>query len=514
MMKKILNYTTIFNLLSALAIVIATSSCNDFLDEKPSKSSDLVVTTTEDLDALLNNFSAFYSEANGTAIYSSDDYGLTTDIYDARPGTFNMAAIHFNIWDSDYLADNTQDNFWRNEYTKIFNANMVLENLDRVSGSDADKNRLKADAHFIRAYSYFSLANVYCLPYNESTANEAGLTLKTGTSFEDPTERRPLSEVYEQIDADLAEAFQTSQRLVQQGRARHWRTNTAAVNGFAARYYLIRNDYERALQYADEALSEYSELVDYNTDMRYGRTSTVTINAGTPEAQTITLQFPYTHDNQQDFTDMIQWKEFLYFRMLNHGSWWYLPSQELIDLYDQDHDLRFEYHFVDHYSYDRGLINPAFDWPGYIFFFKDRIPSGPTTAEMLLIKAECLARLNRVPEALTAVNTLRAKRMKPGAWVDIQATDRDDAIKKILEERRRELPFTQRWNDIRRFNNNDYAGDDIELTKTFYPYTASNVTASEAPKVYTLPKNSRRYAAPIPTTEIISSRGAIVQNTY
>ncbi|PRD56695.1 RagB/SusD family nutrient uptake outer membrane protein [Sphingobacterium gobiense] len=513
-MNKILKYTAKFRLLSVLTAVILASSCNDFLDEKPSKSSDLVVTTTEDLDALLNNFSAFYSEGNRTAIYSTDDYGLTTAIYNGRPATFGMAAIEFSLWDIDYLPDDTREGFWRNEYTKIFNANMVLENLGRVSGSEADKSRLKADAHFIRAYSYFALANVYCLPYNESTADELGLTLKTGTSFDDPTERSSLAEVYTQIEADLAEALSTPVPLVQQGRARHWRTNTAAVNGFAARYYLIRNNYEKALQYANEALSEYSELVDYNTDMRYGRSSTVTINAGTPNAESVTIQFPYTHDNQQDFIDMIQWKEFLYFRMLNHESWWYLPSQALIDLYDRQHDLRYAYHMIDHYSYDRGMINPSFDWPGYVFFYKDRIPSGPTTAEMYLIKAECLARLNRVPEALTAVNTLRAKRMKPGAWVNISATDNNNALQKILEERRRELPFTQRWNDIRRFNNNNYAADDVELEKTFYPYTASNVTADQAPKVYKLPKDSRRFAAPIPRTEIISSRGAIVQNTY
>src|SRR5690606_31091583 len=126
---------------------------------------------------------------------------------------------------------------------------------------------------------------------------------------------------------------------------------------------------------------------------------------------TVTLKFPYTHDNQSDMTDMIGWKEFMYFRMLYHASWWYLPSQELLDLYDKDNDLRYEYHMVEGYSYDRGMTNPAYDWPGYVFFFKDRLPSGPTTAEMLLIKAECEARGDQVATAMNTVNQLRAKRM-------------------------------------------------------------------------------------------------------
>ncbi len=502
--------------LVALALVssLFLSGCNKFLEEKPSKSSDLVVTTTAELDALLNSYTTFYQEGNRTTVYGTDDYGFTKQIYDARPGTFSMAAVEFSLWDIDFVQDDTRENFWKNEYNKIFNANMVLENLDKVNGSQQDKDRLRADAHFIRAYSYLNLVNTYCLPYTEANKNELGLPIKNSTSFDEPTARRPLAEVYQLIESDLAEAQKITVPLIQSGIARHWRANTAAINGFAARYYLIRNNYQLALDYANKALAEYSTLVDYNKDMRYGRSSTVNINTGTPDAKTVTLEFPYTHDNNTDFTDMLQWKEFLYFRMLYHESWWYVPSQQLIDLYDHDHDLRYEYHFVEGYSYDRGMTKPAYNWPGYVFFYKDRIPSGPTVAEMLLIKAETHARLGQVTEALHAVNQLRAKRMKPGSWVNLQASGKDEAIKKILEERRRELPYTQRWSDIRRFNNNDYAADDVELSRTFYPYTVSNVTMDQPTKVYTLPKQSRRFAAPIPRTELISSQGTIVQNTY
>ena len=76
------------------------------------------------------------------------------------------------------------------------------------------------------------------------------------------------------------------------------------------------------------------------------------------------------------------------------------------------------------------------------------------------------------------------------------------------------MPFTQRWFDIRRLNNNGYAADDVELQRTFYPYSSSNTLNNEAPIVYTLPKNSRRWAAPLPYTEIDASQGVLEQNRY
>lgn len=497
-----------------LCTMLSLSSCKKFLDEKPSKTTSLVVTTTQQLDALLNNYSTFYSESNLTAMLSTDDYGLSVDLYNGGPGIFPVPLAQYAFWNNDFIADDRYNgSFWSGEYKKIFTANMVLANLDRVTGPAEDKDKLRADAHFIRAYSYFELANTYCLPYTDANKDAPGLPIKKTVSFAEPVARAPLSAVYDLIEADLAEAMKTTVPLIQNGVAHNWRANIPAVNGFAARYYLSRNNYTEALKYANLALGAYSQLVDYNTEMHYGRPSTITIDGGTPQQKSVTLQFPYTHDNQTDMTDMIGWKEFLYFRMQNFGYWWYAPSQDLLSLYDTASDLRYKYHIVENYSYDRGMIKPSYSYPGYIFFFKDRVPSGPTTAEMYLIKAECLARTNDVGGAMTALNMLRVKRMKTGTPA-LSAASKDEAIKIILDERRREMPFSMRWYDLRRINNNDDPNDDIVLTKTFYPFTASSIQSDQAPITYTLDKQSKRYATPIPRTEIISSQGVIEQNNY
>lgn len=495
-------------------VVFLFASCKKFLEAAPSKTTSLVVKTTAQINALLDNQDTFYTEGNRTLIYGTDDCGITLDLYNGGRGTFSgMANIHFLLWDIQFLPDDTREGFWSGEYKKIFTANLALNVVDEVTGTDMEKTVIKADAHFIRAYSYWVLANTYCLPYTEQNKNEMGLPIKSSVSFEEPLERRPLEKVYQQIETDLAEALKIPVTLTQSGQPRHWRASKAGVNAFAARYYLNRNNNAKALEHANAALAEYSTLVDYNTDMRYGRDQSVVINSGTPTAQTVVLKYPYTHDNG-DQTDVVGWKEFLYLRILYNESWWYIPSQDLLNLYDKTNDLRYQYNIVEGYSYDRRMTKPAYDYPGYIFFYKDGLPSGPTVAEMLLTKAEAQARLNDPSGAMTTLNMLRAKRMKPGVWVNLVAAGKDDAIKKVLEERRREMPFAQRWFDIRRYNNNDDPNDDVVLTRSFYPYNASNVLFNEPVKTYTLPKNSRRFAAPVPRTEIISSNGAIQQNNY
>jgi hypothetical protein len=509
------------NILLAFLFAFLFAGCNDFLDKAPSKTSSLVVSTVEQLDALLASYSNFYLVADRNSIYGTDDYGLPVELYLARPAVFGMAAIEYYLWDVENLAFDGRISFWPNEYRKIFYANMVLQNLGYVSGDAALKAELRAEAHLIRAYSLLEMATKYCLPLDENTKNELGLPLKQSTSFEELFTRNTLEETYALIESDIEEALKITVPLLKDGRVRHWRGNTGAVNAFAARYWLGRNDYDKALEYANAALGHYNDLVDYNTEMHYSELppTAYTLDANDPvKRQVVYLKFPYTHDNQSDLTDMFNWKEFYYFRLLNHESWWYVPSPELLDIYGRDTmDLRYRYHIVEGYSYDRTMTSPSYDYPGYVFFFKDRIPSGPTVAEMILTKAECLARAGDVPGAMSAVNQLRVKRMDsslPVGEINLSASTREEAVAKILEERRREMPFSRRWFDIRRLNANDDAFDDVTLSRQFFPYTNSAVLSTEPLQTYTLPKGSRRYAVPIPNTELISSDGKIKQNPY
>ncbi|MDR0507905.1 MAG: RagB/SusD family nutrient uptake outer membrane protein [Dysgonamonadaceae bacterium] len=518
MIKKYLSILSVVGLLSGFM------ACNDFLSQMPSKTSSLEIKTTSHLDALLENYSTYYAITNNEAISGHDDFDLSVDLYRARPSTFtNFTTIYCNTWDTKYIPLDTRASAWSSEYTKIFQANLVLNYLDQVSGSEEQKANLQAEAHLLRAYSMFELANTYCLPYTEENKNELGLALKQSVSFEELSHRATLAETYAFIESDIEKALEIKSRLVQNDRVRHWRGNIGAANALAARYWLGRGNYEKAETYAQAALNEYDRLLDYNTEMHYSSIQQTPIKiypdpSNPSYYEEFTVKYPYTHDNQVIMTDMIEWPELYYFRLLKHDSWWYIPSRELIDLYNHDYDLRFKYHMVAGYSYAQGyMTNPAHFWYGYIFFFKDRIPAGPTVAEMLLTKAECQARRGNIAGAMATVNILRAKRIDssaPTSEINLTATSREEAIVKILQERRREMPFYIRRFDVRRFYYNDDAFDDVTITKTFFPYTNTAVLKEDAPIQYTIGKNDRKWASPIPNTEIVSSQGKLQQNTY
>lgn len=501
----------------ALLATILMFGCNDFLDENPSKTNSVVPETLEHLERLLNRYTSFSDEPAGDIIFGTDDYGMYTTFYDKYSRAYNISGVQYATWDKEYIQNSNNARYWSLEWQKIFTANLVLENIDKVSGDETTKEQVKAEAHFIKAYSYFGLAEVYCLPYAEATKTEPGLPIKRSTSFDESLQRVSLEETYNFIEDELSSALELQKTFdTYDGKKIIWRASTAAVNAFAARFYLALNDYSNAQNYAEKALLEYSYLRDYNTDMHYSTIpSQVTIF--NPTAQNVNILYPYTHDLQSVPTDKFEWGEAYYYRVLVNSSWDYYPSQELLSLYDTNYDLRYKYHIVEDYSYDRGAINPAYSYPGYIFFFKSEILSGPTVPEMILIKGECQVRQGNWEEGLATVNVLRNKRMDVAAGpnvINLSASSQEEALLKVLEERRRDRPFVSRWYDVRRFNNNETAIDDVIMSKTFYPYNASTVIASEAPQTYTLDKNSRRFACPIPMTEIIASDGQIEQNTY
>lgn len=489
-----------------LSVLLLLAGCNEFLDERPSKGSNVEISTAGHLDALLGNTDIFAKEENGSAVYSTDDWGMTCDLYKVISQKFGLVPAEYFCWDIENLP--MEEYFWGDEYKKIFYANLVLSNLDKVSGDEALKEELRCEANLIRAYSNFQLVNTFALPYTDENKNEPGITLKLSNSFDESVKRKPIHEVYARIEADLTEALKAPNPIDKDDNFRPWRGNSAAAKAFAARYWLFRGNYQTSMAYAEEALKEYDELVDYNTEMEFYSNK---YEVGTGDEKVV-VELPKTWDNSGT---SIHWKEFYFVRFIYQGAGWYVPSENLLSLYDPLYDLRYKYHIVEHYSKYWNKNYPSY--PGYVFFGQYNAPSGPTVAEMILTKAECQARQGNYTEAMKTVNLLRAKRMDddaPEDRINLSASSKEEAIRKILEERRREMPFSMRWYDLRRLNNNEDSTDDKALERVFYPMTATSVLTGEEPIVYTLPVDSRRWASPLPFTEIETSHGVIEQNRY
>src|SRR6218665_1757604 len=402
-----------------LALCSAAISCNDYLDECPSKTSAAVPTSTDDLETLLNNYGQLYAESSQEVIYGTDDYAVDVTLYQNLNTYLQLPNLYSAVWDTENQPA-VSSPFWNGEWKKVFYANMILETLPKVSGTAENKAQLEAEAHFMRAYSYFQLANVYCLPYSAENMEEMGLPIKTSPGFEQSLKRVTLKETWDFIEADLVAALKIKRPLqTVNGLKRTWRASTVAVKGFAARFYLAKNDYTNAQLYAEQALAEQSFLRNYNTEMRMSAVP-APVTIFTPAQQTYNIQYPYTYDLANDATDRLKWGENYFYRALNNQFYNYFPSQDLLNCYDKTYDLRYKYHVVEGYSYSRGAVKPPSNYPGYIFFFMSDILNGPSASEMLLIKAECEARKGQWTQGIQTVNQLRVARIDVAAPANVR----------------------------------------------------------------------------------------------
>ncbi len=487
----------IFKSIIFLSLLFSLIGCEKYLAKEPLKQT--TIQTVDQLEALVNNATAFtYDGNNATAAFSTDDTEIPMVTYSNFSTKWSIENLYYYAFNVDQIVGFAADPLWNGEYKKIFTANLILFNIDKVTGDDITREKVRADAYFIRAYSYWLLANHYCLPYSTTNFSEMGLPLKKTTDFTEPLTRSTLKETYDFIEADLVEAAKTTVEDVDP--AKRWRVSKKAVQAFLSRYYLFIGNYDKSLENSDFALaSTGAKNVDYHA-----------ILPGTPASYTNpSVTLVYSEMNNYSTTNILGWNEFYYSRYSYTSGQWWLPSTSLQNLFDKANDLRYKWLFIENGGRRFTVTDPLIR---YSFFSDGRyIPTGPTYAEMLLNKAEVLARKSQVGPAMDAVNLLRLKRLNNPD--PLTAANKDEAIAKVLQERRREMPFAMRWFDIRRFSVNDYPADDVTVTHPFFKVGVGSVDVA-TPQIYTLAPGSRRFAIPINGVEMDASQGQIKQNAY
>lgn len=535
-MKNISNIGTII----LLAIILF--SCNDYLDEMPRKGNGIELKTIEQLEALLSaraeglERQALY-DWNHAQRYMSDCYELTSEYY---PGNEiwgyleDRTAIVLNCFQPIYTQEiEASSSAWLYAFKNIYLANTILYYLDKVSGGNEGQRSLLAQrAHFMRAYNYYELANCYCVPYCEANLNELGLPITTSIIYEEGSYfRSSLKEVYDFIESELMLSMDISVPLVEDGTRKVWRENKAATNGFAARFYLTKGDYAKAGQYAQKALECNSDLADYNNASEFSQTRLVLIEATNygdfimPEvAYDVSTWYMRTR-NDKSFMLAAEMQR-SYYRRISGSSTWMIPSQSFLNKL-KDKDLRRRFFYYPQYG-DLGvfayLAGAGLDYiPGYSYFCGDDFDSGPCTSEMILIKAESMARQGQWQQAISYLNTdfrpYRISSEAPANVKNLSASNQDEAIAAILEERMLEFPYTLRWHDIRRCNFNDDPNDDVAITRHFYKLDPGGIHApleNGETVTYTLDSHSNKYqyTMAIPESEVFVSNGAIQQNKY
>ena len=235
--------------------------CDDFLSEVPNRGGNEVLNSGAQIDALLGN-SEYLKTYTQWGLTSSDDFGFTITVADAF-GYVNNYVMNGLTWDVEgQKLVPYGDEVWSTEYSKIFLANLIINEIDEVTDiTEEQRTNYLANAHFIRALANWQLVSLYAQPYDEETLDTPGLFLKQTTSYEEDMHRATLKDSYAFILTDLDEAYKTTYSDID----RRWLVSRPAVEALRARIYLSMQEYEDAANHAAEALkSQRAQLVDYN----------------------------------------------------------------------------------------------------------------------------------------------------------------------------------------------------------------------------------------------------------
>lgn len=403
---------TIQHNLFVLVMLSILASCQKYTGLKTNEQFN-TITKIEDLAGLLDNVSIMNETQPSTPEIVSDNFFIMPNDWD---NLSSMTQKNTYIWDKDVYND-SKENDWFYIYRTVAYTNIVLENLDSFAKTAPREkfNEIKASALFFRAWSFFQALQIWAPAYDPSQAgNLMGIPLKTTSDFNVVNERSTLDKSYQLIIDNLQEAVQYLPEKV----SYKTRPSKAAGYGLLSRIYLARQDYSQAGRYADLCLKLTSALLDFNdlniasnapvpkfnTEVIFHTTAASAIILNSPRGKVDTLL--YTLYNENDL------RKHLFFRPLSG-----------------------------YYTF-----KGSYDGSGRLF-------TGLATDEILLTKAEVLARSGKAEECVAVLNTLLEKRYRTGHFNPIKVPKDGKVLPIVLLERRKELLFRHlRWMDLKRLN--------------------------------------------------------------
>lgn len=445
-------FQTCLSIVAAAALLMASCKKQDeWLDVKRNKS-DVVPKTLKDFQALLDN-NGMYSNYISLGLLGSDNYFVN----DANFQAVTQSQRNGYTWAADVFKGDDYPDDWINPYKKVVYANVVLEAMDKF-GKNNETDQLRGAALFYRSFAFFELAQLFAKPYDKSTAaSDPGVIMPLSSDPNARYGRSSVEDSYKRITEDLM----TAGTLLNTESANQVRPSKAAVQALLARVFLSMRAYPEAFEWADKALQSKHTLLDL---------SDITSTPG-----------------QNPFPAFGHNPEVIFYASQDYNYGFIVPfGRGFIDsnLYNsyRTEDLRKTYFYFPRSGYYKFQAPYTGSYENF---------SGLATNELYLIRAEAGARTGKLQESLDDLNALLVKRWdKNFPFVPVSFTDAKDCVKFILEERRREMPFTAglRWDDLRRTG--------------LEPGYAQDLTRIIGGATYTLKAGDKRYVYPIPANEL------------
>jgi hypothetical protein len=446
------------------------SSCEDFLEER---SHDRIIPkSAKDYSEMLYG-EAYLKEHDEFVKYIELMTDDVKDVYVTSNTDVRADGWGYYTWQQDPQSRRNGtvfiDNTWANFYKSILACNITINdiNLGKVEGELADIQDVKAEAHFLRAWYYLTLVNLFGEPYDAATADKAlGVPINNLTEANDTKfNRSSLKDCYTHIENDILESirlFKASQK-----NKTFFRANINAAYLLASRTFLYEQKWEKAKLYADSTLRKKPALLQFTSNRRnwwYGKYGRV-IKKKNPE-----ILFTYADGSLTFYPE--------------GATGYFKQSDELLNMYSDDDNRKYAF-FCNKYSWLTNYMPLKYGDPSvtgaYGFAFR--------SVEAYLNRAEALTHIDgKFSEAIEDINTIRKFRYAKGKVDNASATSAQDALDIVKKERRLELCFEGfRWFDLRRW----------DRPRIEHFYTTSNVMG--AGETFVLEENDPAYTLPLPT---------------
>ena len=251
-----------------IAVSLLAGSCKeDYLDTIP----------TGGVDA-----AAAYSTTKNAAAAINGIYRAMVVRYLSSQGHFGHPAmmIILDVMGEDLVFGNASNNWHFDEqrwvshrsdvgilsefpyqlyYRLIGNTNIAIAAIDQAAGLQTERDQVKGEALALRAFSYFSLVQLYGKRYNASAKpnSQPGVSLVL-TPTTEGLPRATVEEIYTQINKDLADAA----KLLTAARSYKSHMNLNVVNGLQARVALVQQNWTDAAKFAADARKGYTLMTE------------------------------------------------------------------------------------------------------------------------------------------------------------------------------------------------------------------------------------------------------------